>query len=134
MSGRLRIVAADDELEMREYFDSTLTFLGHEVLKVVKCGRELIQACQNRHPDLVITDVRMPEVDGLAAIKEISKTMSIPIILISAQHDHAALTEVISDPVLAHLVKPFKQADLEAAIAIAVQRFQDLPPQRPQTD
>jgi len=121
----LRIVAADDEPEMREYLHSTLQHLGHEVVALAKCGSELIQACRDHQPDLVITDIKMPKVDGLAAVKEIGQTMSIPIVLVSAHHETEIVAEALERQVLAYLVKPIKQADLETAIAIAIRRFQE---------
>ena len=134
MTRSLRIIAADDEPEMREYLESTLRVLGHEVVAVAKCGRELIEACRTGNPDLVITDIRMPKMDGLAAIEEISKSMSLPIILVSAHHDDATVAQALNQQALAYLVKPVKQADIETAIAVAMRRFGEFQALFNQTD
>jgi len=125
MTQSLRIVVADDEPEMRDYFQETLALLGHEVVASAENGRQLIDQCAVIEPDLVITDIKMPEVDGLQAATEIRKARPVPVILVSAYHDHELIERALTDHVLAYLVKPIKQADLETAIALAMRRFKE---------
>lgn len=134
MNNSLRIAVADDEPEMREYLESTLILLGHQVVAVAKTGRELVERCRAMRPNLVITDIRMPEMDGLDAIHEIAGSMSIPVILVSAHHDPDAVARALDNQVLAYLVKPIKQADLETAIAVAIRRFREFQALGRQTD
>ena len=134
MNNSLRIAVADDEPEMREYFESTLTVLGHQVVAVAKNGRELVERCRAMRPGLVITDIRMPEMDGLDAIQTIGESMSIPVILVSAHHDPEIVARALDNQVLAYLVKPIKQADLETAIAVAMRRFREFQALSRQTD
>jgi response regulator NasT len=134
MNNSLRIAVADDEAEMREYLESTLALLGHQVVAVVKTGCELIERCQAMRPNLVITDIRMPDMDGLDAIHEIGGSMSIPVIIVSAHHDPEAVARALDNQVLAYLVKPIKQADLETAIAVAIRRFREFQALGRQTD
>jgi response regulator NasT len=124
MTRRLRIAVADDEPDMREYFLDTLPDLGHEVVAVACNGRELIEQCGTSHPDLVITDIKMPDMDGIEAAREICRTRPLPIILVSAYHDAELIERAEQDHILAYLVKPIKQADLEPAIAIAIRRHE----------
>jgi CheY-like chemotaxis protein len=56
MTHPLRIVIADDEAEIREYFRRLLSRLGHAVVAEATTGQELVDACGREHPDLVITD------------------------------------------------------------------------------
>ena len=63
----LRIVVADDEPRMQDYFRKVLPLLGHDVVGVATTGRELVEQCQALNPDLVITDVKMPDMDGIEA-------------------------------------------------------------------
>ena len=134
MNQPLRIVVADDEPEMREYLESTLTVLGHRVVGIAHCGRELIEHCQRLQPNLVVTDIKMPGMDGLTAIQAIGGTMSIPVILVTARHDADAIAQALENQVLAYLVKPIKQADLETAIAVAMRRFAEFQILFQQTD
>ena len=88
----LRIAIADDEPDMRDYFQDVLPRLGHMVIAVAQNGRELVEQCRKTQPDLVITDIKMPELDGIDAAIKIYQDRPIPVILVSAYHD-AALIE-----------------------------------------
>ncbi|MHC5540810.1 ANTAR domain-containing response regulator [Singulisphaera rosea] len=124
MKTSLRIAVADDELDMRDYFRSILPQLGHKVVAAAQTGRELVEECRATHPDMVITDIKMPDMDGIDAASRIYKEAPLPIILVSAHHDTATVRRAETDYVMAYLVKPIKQADLEPAIAIAMHRFE----------
>src|SRR5260221_8306371 len=65
MNQSLRIAVADDEADMRDYFQVLLPRLGHSVVAVAQNGRELVEKCRAAEPDLVITDIKMPEIDGI---------------------------------------------------------------------
>ena len=82
----LRIAAADDDRNMREYLKELLPRLGHQVV-VAESGRQLMELCRVSAPDLVITDVKLGDIDGLEAVAEINRERQIPVILVSAHHD-----------------------------------------------
>jgi response regulator NasT len=124
MNRQLRIVVADDEIDMRDYLQTILPCFGHSVVAVAETGRELVEKCRETHPDLVITDIKMPDMDGIDAAKQIYMDSPIPVILVSAYHDQDLVDRAEEDHILAFLVKPIKQADLEPAIAIATRRFE----------
>jgi two-component system, response regulator PdtaR len=124
MNRSLRIAVADDEPDMQDYFQTILPGLGHQVVAVAGNGRELVEACRVHKPDLVITDIKMPDMDGIEAATLISRNGPIPVILVSAYHDADFIRRAEDDHILAYLVKPIKQADLEPAIALAVRRFE----------
>jgi response regulator NasT len=67
MSRSLRIAVADDELDMLDFYQRILPQSGHTVVAVAATGRELVQQCSEQHPDLIITDIRMPNMDGIEA-------------------------------------------------------------------
>jgi CheY-like chemotaxis protein len=60
MTERLRILVADDERDMRDYYEMILPRLGHQVVAAVENGRDLVEQCRALKPDLVITDIKMP--------------------------------------------------------------------------
>lgn len=124
MTRSLRIVIADDEPDMQEYFRETLPLLGHQVVAVGQTGRELVNECLAKSPDLVITDVKMPDMDGIEAVEQITRTAPVPVILVSAYHDAELIERAEREYILAYLVKPIKKADLETAIAITIRRFE----------
>jgi response regulator NasT len=124
MTKPLRIAVADDELDMREYLQRFLPRLGHEVVAAVDNGRRLVEVCHDLAPDLVITDIKMPELDGIEAATSIFRHRPTPVILVSAFHDPELIARAEQDHVMAYLVKPVKLADLETAIAISMRRYE----------
>jgi two-component system, response regulator PdtaR len=124
MTPALRIAVADDEPRMLDYYQDTLPLLGHRVTCAAPTGQDLVRCCRDARPDLVITDIKMPDMDGIDAIVELGREEPIPAILVSAYHDPELFERTKEGHVLAYLVKPIKQADLEAAITIAMQRFE----------
>jgi response regulator NasT len=122
--GPLRIVLAEDETESREFFQDVLTRLGHRVVGAVGTGKELVEACAREQPDLVITDIKMPDMDGIEAVKSLTAAKAVPVILVSAHHDAELIVRAGTDHIMAYLIKPVKDADLETAIYLAVLRFE----------
>jgi response regulator NasT len=125
MTRSIRIAVADDEPRMREYYKNILPVLGHRVVCAAQSGRELVRLCEESRPDLVITDIKMPDLDGIDAVREIGRSEPIPAILVSAYHDPELIERTKGEHVLAYLVNPIKQADLEVAIGVALQRFDE---------
>lgn len=123
MNKQLRIAVADDEPDMQEYFATMLPRLGHQVTSVAATGRELVEHCRQFRPDLVITDLCMPDVDGILAAQQISQELPIPIILVSAYHSGDWIERAEANFITAFLFKPFKLGDLQPAISSALQRF-----------
>ena len=120
----LRIAVADDEADMRDYYQRMLTHLGHRVVSCSTNGRELVSACLEQHPDLVITDIKMPELDGLRAAEEIGQQYPVPVILVSAYHSPDIVERANAACVLAFLTKPIKLADLAPTIDRARSQFE----------
>lgn len=126
MNRSYRIAVADDEAVMRDYFREILPDLGHVVVAAAATGRELVDECLRHRPDLVITDIRMPEMDGIDAATEITRSLPVPIILVSAFSDRPLIERAKGSMVLSYLIKPIQQASLETAIAIAGTRFEEV--------
>jgi two-component system, response regulator PdtaR len=125
MTAPLRIAVAEDERDMREYLQETLKRLGHEVVVMAESGRQLVERCEAAAPDLVITDIKMPDLDGVEASVAVNRRRHVPVILLSAHHDSEILARLgTENMIMAYLVKPINEADLKAAIAVARLRFQ----------
>jgi two-component system, response regulator PdtaR len=129
----MRILVADDESRMQSYYRTVLTAAGHEVVGVARTGRELVEQCGKLTPDLVISDIKMPDMDGIEAAGEIYRTAAVPVILVSAHHEQELIDRALADHVMAYLIKPIKAAHLEPAIAIALRRFAEFQALRKET-
>jgi AmiR/NasT family two-component response regulator len=124
MTRSLKIAIADDERDMRDYYRTILPLLGHELTASVKTGGGLVERCAVTRPDLVITDIKMPDMDGIEAAARIYKYAAVPVILVSVHYDPEFIRRAEADYIMAYLVKPIRQADLELAIGIAMRRFE----------
>ncbi len=125
MCRTLRIVVADDERDTREYLRELLEQLGHHA-EAAEDGPQLVSLCLERVPDLVITDVCMPGLDGLQAAAEVCRGRQIPFVVISGGHSPGDLARAAAVPVMAYLVKPVSEPHIRACIPVAVARFEEL--------
>ncbi|HMF19387.1 MAG TPA: response regulator [Gemmataceae bacterium] len=126
MNRTLRIAVADDEPRMLQFYREVLPMMGHEVVCTALNGAELIEQCRSARPDLVISDIKMPDMDGIDASKQLAAQEAVPIIMVTAHDDPELLERAGATPVLAYLVKPIKRQDLQPAIVIAMRRFEEL--------
>jgi response regulator NasT len=123
-TGPLRVAVADDERGTLEFFRDILTRLGHDVVVMASTGRELLGRCREAAPDLIITDVKMPDMDGIEAAEQVNRERPVPVVLVTAYTEAELLARAeAAGPVMAYLVKPVKACDLAAAARLAVARF-----------
>jgi response regulator NasT len=120
---RLRVAVADDEKDILEYLEEVLPRLGYEVVASASNGREMASRVRQAKPDLVITDIRMPDMDGIDLANAINRDTQIPVILVSAHHDEELVRRAAADHIMAYLIKPISEAHLKTAIPLAMQRF-----------
>jgi response regulator NasT len=133
MDRALRILVADDDPQIREFYKTILADIGHEVLLTVGTGVELVAECRRLRPDLVISDIKMPDMDGLDASQQIYHETPTPIILVSSYHDAELIDRAQENHILSYLVKPVQRADLEVAISLARRRFEEFETLRKET-
>jgi two-component system, response regulator PdtaR len=120
---QLNIAVADDEVDMRDFYKRMLAFLGHRVIIAASNGRELVEHCHRQRPDLIITDITMPEMNGDEAVTEICREEPLPVIVVTAHHDSGHLARSGSEYFTAYLIKPIGRKDLEATIGPTMRRF-----------
>jgi response regulator NasT len=130
----LRIAVADDEPEMRHFFQELLTAMGHQVVGVVQTGRQLVECCRQHRPDLVITDITMSDMDGIEAAAAVNRDRSVPVVLISDYTEAELLACSDAEYIMSYLVKPVKPADLQAAITLGVTHFEQYQRVRAEAD
>jgi PAS domain S-box-containing protein len=117
-SERARVLIADDNADMREYLHNLLRTSGYQVSDVTN-GRQALEAIRAEVPDLVISDVMMPGMDGLqlvAALREDPRVAAVPVLLLSARAGQEASIEGLRAGADDYLVKPFAAAELLARV------------------
>jgi AmiR/NasT family two-component response regulator len=124
-SSSLRILIVDDDPQLRFCLRAQLTNLGHQVIAEAADGEEAVRLARQQRPDLVVMDIRMPNVDGLEASQTIGQEAPCPIILLSAYSNPELVKEAGLLPVQAYLVKPVQERELDPAIELAMARFQE---------
>ncbi|MCO1654608.1 SpoIIE family protein phosphatase [Pseudonocardia humida] len=121
-----RLLIADDNADMREYLSRLLS--DTYALQVVTDGAAALAAARTHPPDLVITDVMMPDLDGfalVAALRAEQATAGVPVIVLSARAGQDAVVEGLAAGADDYLVKPFSAAELLARVrsALALSRL-----------
>jgi two-component system, response regulator PdtaR len=119
----LRIAVADDDRDVRDFLERFLSLLGYQVHSVAKTGRELVDHCRANTPDLVIADIKMPDMDGLEAVEAINGIAPIPAVLVTGHAVPAWLDRAKDLGVMAYLMKPVTEHDLAPVIALARRQF-----------
>lgn len=113
-----RILLADDNADMREYVARLLRTQGYEV-EIAPDGAAALQAALENRPDLVLSDVMMPEMDGfelLQAIRCDQNLLDVPVVLLSARAGEESRIEGIEAGANDYLVKPFSARELLARV------------------
>jgi signal transduction histidine kinase len=119
---RTRILLADDNADMREYLRRLLS--REWTVEAVADGASALAAAYTRPPDLVLTDIMMPGIDGLRLLQELRsdpRTRLIPVILLSARSGEEALVEGLSAGADDYLIKPFSARELLARVRTHVE-------------
>jgi response regulator NasT len=121
----LRIAVADDDEDVLATLERMLEALGHRVVLRARTGRELVEHCVTAGADMIMTDIRMPDMDGLDAATIIYQRAPMPVILLSGYCDRELIQRAEENHVSAYLLKPITQAQLEPAIALASRRYEE---------
>ncbi|CPR12830.1 PAS/PAC sensor hybrid histidine kinase [Mycobacterium bohemicum DSM 44277] len=113
-----RVLIADDNIDMREYLARLLGAAGY-LVESVSDGVQALAAVRAKAPDLVISDVMMPRLDGMTLVKELradARTAAVPVVLVSAHAGQEASIEGLRAGADDYLVKPFVAAELLARV------------------
>lgn len=122
----LRAVVAEDETLIRLDLVEVLTGAGYRVVAEDGDGRAAVEAVREHRPDIVVMDVKMPVMDGIAAAGEIAGERLAPVVMLTAFSQRELVERARTAGAMAYVVKPFTEADLVPAIELAVARFDEL--------
>ncbi len=120
------VVIAEDEALIRMDLAEMLTDEGYDVVGQAGDGAKAIELAETLRPDLVILDVKMPVLDGIAAAQAIAGKRIAPVVILTAFSQRDLIERARDAGAMAYLVKPFTQSDLMPAIEMAVSRFAEL--------
>ena len=121
-----RVVIAEDEVLIRMDLAEMLVEEGYDVVGQAGDGATAVQLAEDLRPDLVILDVKMPVLDGIAAAEQIASRRIAPVVMLTAFSQRDLVERARDAGAMAYLVKPFSQSDLVPAIEMAVSRFAEL--------
>jgi response regulator NasT len=121
-----RVVIAEDEALIRMDLAEMLAEEGYDVVAAVEDGEQAVSRAEELRPDLVILDVKMPRLDGIAAAQRIASQRIAPVVMLTAFSQRDLVESARDAGAMAYLVKPFGKSDLMPAIEMAVSRFAEL--------
>lgn len=121
-----RIVIADNESIIRMDLRELLEEAGHRVVGEGANGKKAVELARKLKPDLIILDIKMPEMDGITAAKIIDDEKIAPVILLTAFSQSEIVERAKDSGVLAYLVKPVQESNLFPAMEIALSRWQEM--------
>jgi response regulator NasT len=121
-----QILIADDDAVIRLDLKNMLESMGHTVVGEADNGEAAVFMARNLKPDLIVLDIMMPKMNGLEAAEYIAKERLGPVMLLTAYSDVPMIEQANRAGVLAYLVKPFRQQELQPAIEIAITRYREM--------
>jgi response regulator NasT len=131
---RTRVIIADDEALIRMDLREMLTNLGYLVVGEVADGRSAVNQSRELRPDVVVMDIKMPDMDGIEAAKVLTEERIAPAVLLSAYSQRDLVERARDAGVVAYLVKPYREEELAPAIEVALARFREFQTVQKQVD
>lgn len=120
-----RVIIADDESIIRMDLREMLTSMGYLIVGEAGDGLSAVNLARELRPDLVIMDIKMPDLDGIAAAKVLTEERLAPVLLLTAFSQQELVEGAKEAGVVGYIVKPFRESELTPAIEIALARFRE---------
>jgi len=125
-NGRPRVLIAEDEALIRLDLREMLQEEGYDVIGEAADGEQAVALAIDLNPDLVICDVKMPKMDGIAAAAQIADKRIAPVVILTAFSQRDLIERARDAGAMAYPVKPFQKRDLLPAIEMATSRFSEI--------
>jgi AmiR/NasT family two-component response regulator len=124
--GSTRILLAEDETITRMDLREMLENLGYTIIGEAGDGIAAVNLARALRPDLVLMDIKMPELDGISAAGTLAQEHVTPVLLLTAYSDKEFIDRAVDAGVMGYLVKPFAEAQLKPAIEVALERWREV--------
>lgn len=124
-----RIATADDDCDDRAILRTHLTRAGHKVINEASSVKELVERCAANvaeSVELFIVDIKMEGINGIEAAEAFLERRNVSFIIVTGCGDDQLIEQAVAHRAFAYLLKPIRASELEAAIQMAVQRFEEL--------
>ena len=117
----MKLLIVDDEARIRALIVKYAAFEGFET-EEAENGMKAVEMCRNRHYDLIIMDVMMPELDGFSAVREIRRHQDVPVIMLSARGEEYDRIHGFELGIDDYVVKPFSPKELMMRVSAVLKR------------
>src|SRR5215470_796110 len=121
MNEHKRILVVDDEPQITRVLRTSLSSQGYD-LRVANDGETALEIMKDWAPDLVITDLSMPNMDGLELCRRLRKTSKVPIVVLSVRGEERTKVQALDAGADDYVTKPFGIEELLARVRAALRR------------
>ena len=119
----MRVLIVDDESLIRMDLRDIIESCGHEVVAEGTNGVEAIQLCKQHKPDIILMDVKMPELDGIEAARQIGFHHEAPVVLLTSYSQQDLIDKARDSGVYGYLIKPVREEQLVPTLEMALGRY-----------
>jgi two-component system, OmpR family, KDP operon response regulator KdpE len=116
---KYKVLVIDDEIQIRRLLKITLEANGYHVLEAENGKNGLLQAAME-HPDVILLDLGLPDIDGLKVLEQLRSWSTTPIIILTVQDDEKTMIKALDTGADDYITKPFKTGELLARVRVAI--------------
>jgi response regulator receiver domain protein len=119
----MRVLIVDDESLIRMDLRDIIESCGHEVVAEGTNGVEALALCKKHKPDIILMDVKMPELDGIEAARQIGFHHEAPVVLLTSYSQQDLIDKARDSGVYGYLIKPVREEQLVPSLEMALGRY-----------
>jgi len=123
---QVRVLVVEDDHLVSEMVRGTLEEIGYLVVGEAIDGKEAVSLVSRLLPDVVLMDIKMPDMDGIEATRRIMASHPVPVVALTAYENPDLMRQGVEAGLGAYLVKPSTAREMERAIIVAMARFDDI--------
>ena len=119
----MRVLIVDDESLIRMDLRDIIESCGHEVVAEGTNGVEALELCKIHKPDIILMDVKIPELDGIEAARQIGFHHEAPVVLLTSYSQQDLIDKARDSGVYGYLIKPVREEQLVPTLEMALGRY-----------